>query len=173
MKNGSFGSRFFMSRDGLAENCSCIFCTSVILGGRMPKAQGTGTVPDSSSISPVHGGHAQERRMSRDGLADVLLGSGSCFALPPPSLESCIFCTSAIPGGRQITAPCVICTPAILGGRMPREVMVYHDLQVGLQPDITAVIKGGVGLKSDLLRLNLLLQCLLELGVPCGLRYTL
>ncbi|WP_456448296.1 hypothetical protein, partial [Thiolapillus sp.] len=77
--------------------------------------------------------------MSRDGLADVLLGSGSCFALPPPSLESCIFCTSAIPGGRQITAPCVICTPAILGGRMPREVMVYHDLQVGLQPDITAV----------------------------------
>ena len=66
--------------------------------------------------------------MSRDGLADVLLGSGSCFALPPPSLESCIFCTSAIPGGRQITAPCVICTPAILGGRMPREVMVYHDL---------------------------------------------
>ncbi len=28
----------------------------------MPRAQGTGTVPDSSSISSIHGGHAQERR---------------------------------------------------------------------------------------------------------------
>ena len=47
-----------------------------------------------------------ERRMSKDGLAEN---------------SSCIFCTSAVPGGRQITAPCVICTPAIPGGRMPRE----------------------------------------------------
>ena len=33
----SFSAGFFMSRDGLAENCSCVFCTSTIPGGRMPR----------------------------------------------------------------------------------------------------------------------------------------
>jgi hypothetical protein len=28
-----------MAMDGMAENCSCVFCTSAIRGGRMPRAQ--------------------------------------------------------------------------------------------------------------------------------------
>ncbi len=52
-------------QDVRAEKCSCIFCTSAIHGGRMPRAQGTENVPDISSIPSIPGGQAQERRMYR------------------------------------------------------------------------------------------------------------
>ncbi|BAO43145.1 hypothetical protein TBH_C0199 [Thiolapillus brandeum] len=49
-------------QDVRAEKCSCIFGTSALPGGRMPRAQGTENAPGISSISSVPGGHAQERR---------------------------------------------------------------------------------------------------------------
>ncbi len=113
-----------MSRDGVAENCSCIFCTSAIRGGRMPREAMALelflTVPAFPPSMEVMGrsGACPVRRSGFSPTMDAATGDVGLKS----DLHSCIPGTSAIPGGRQITAPCVICTSAILGGCLRREV---------------------------------------------------
>ncbi len=74
LEKAPFGA-FFIYMDVMANNCSCVICTSAIPGGRMPRAQGSDNLDD--------GGDPFYRRMPR--------GVGTCGSGLASMAGVCIF----------------------------------------------------------------------------------